>query len=341
MSGFYYGIYYSFEVGIIHQEAWVRDGYNDKQESSRKRRDRSRESECWQRGIESVDKRCIGKRIISIFDRGGDIYEVLALHEQKRQGYIIRAGQNRLLCDGQTHLFEDIRQSEEIGKIEINVPAKNGRKGRKALLSIHQKTLKIKPPKNLDRKGAELIVNVVEAYEHHAPKGCECLRWVLLTNEPTNTFEESVEVVMLYTRRWKIEEFHKSLKTGCGLEKRQFKSRKTLETFLGLASIISIELLNLRDNAKNVVCTEHGLSNIQIYILRKQYPHLGKKPRSMDVLRAIAQMGGFMGRKSDGNPGWLTLWRGMQELMLMEQGFILANFKTPFTSILPKLVGTV
>jgi hypothetical protein len=83
------------------------------------------------------------------------------------------------------------------------------------------------------------------------------------------------------------------------------------------------------------------LSDIQVKILRKQYPCIGKQPKARDVLRAVAQLGGFLGRKSDGNPGWITLWRGMRELMLLEQGYLLSKFASNLTSIFPKLVGTV
>ena len=326
-------------LGIVSQEAWIRDGYYDQQESSRHRRDRPRESECWQRGIQAVRKLSLGKRTISIFDRGGDIYEVLALHEQVGQRYIIRASQSRLLSDGKTHLFETVRKNNAIGTIEVHVPAKGSRKERTALLSVRHETVRIKPPKILNHKGGGLLINVVEAYEHHAPVGCESLRWVLLTKEPATTFEECIRVVRLYTKRWKIEEFHKALKTGCRIEEHQFKTRKTLETFLGLASIISVMLLNLRDNARDATATVHGLSEVQLQILRKQYPRLEKNPKARDVLRAVAQLGGFLGRKDDGDPGWITLWRGMQELMLLEQGYLLSKFTLNLTSMSPELVG--
>jgi hypothetical protein len=142
-------------------------------------------------------------------------------------------------------------------------------------------------------------------------------------------------------KRWKIEEFHKALKTGCHMEEHQFKTRKTLETFLGLASIISVMLLNLRDNARDATATVHGLTEIQLKILHKQYPRLGKNPKARDVLRAVAQMGGFMGRKSDGNPGWITLWRGMKELMLLEQGCLLSKFTLNLASMSPEIAGTL
>jgi hypothetical protein len=328
-------------LGVISQEAWVRDGYYDQAESSRWRRDRPRESECWQRGIQEIKKMSLGRGTISIFDRGGDMYEVLAIHEQAGQRYVIRASQDRLLSDGATHLFEAVRKSDALGAFEVHVPGKGSRKERTALVSIRGKTLKIKPPKSLDRKGDELTINVVEAYEQHAPKGWDPLHWILLTNEAIWGFEECVRIVRLYTKRWKIEEFHKALKTGCRMEEHQFKTRKTLETFLGLASIISVMLLNLRDNARDAALTVHGLSDIQVKILRKQYPCIGKQPKARDVLRAVAQLGGFLGRKSDGNPGWITLWRGMRELMLLEQGYLLSKFASNLTSISPKLVGTV
>lgn len=326
-------------LGVVGQEVWVRDGYYDQNESGRQRRNRARESECWQRGIEEIDRQGLTHCGISIFDRGGDIFEVLRMLKSDDKRHVIRVSQDRLLGDDKNHLYETVRASEVQGTLEVSVPAKAGQKGRRALISIRHAQVEIKPPRILGRSSEPIVSNVVEALEEHPPKGNNPLHWMLHTSEPIDSVEASVRVIKLYTYRWKIEEFHKSLKTGCHIEQRSFATRKRLETFLGFASVVSVMLLKLRDNAKDETSDNHGLNPVQLLCLRRKNRKLGRHPNAQAVLRAIAQLGGFMNRKSDGNPGWITLWRGMIQLLCMEYGFNVAKSIPTLSSISRELVG--
>lgn len=326
-------------LGVVGQEVWVRNGYYDQKESGRHRRERNRESECWQHGIKNIQVQGLAHCGISIFDRGGDIFEVLKLLKDSDEKYVIRVSQNRLLDDGKSHLYETIRASDASGMLEVRVPAKAGHKERIAKVSIRPAQVVIKPPRILGRSSEAIVSNVVEAREEHPPQGCTPLHWMLHTSEPIDTLDASARVIKLYTYRWKIEEFHKGLKTGCHIEKRSFATRKRLETFLGFASVISIMLLKLRDNAKDETSRDHGLNNVQLMILRSENHKLGRNPTAQKVMCAIAQMGGFMNRKGDGHPGWITLWRGMIKILLMEHGFDLAKTIPNLSSIIPELVG--
>jgi len=323
-------------LGLLDQEVWAREGRYPREETSAERRQRPRESECWQRGIQAVVDKRLRCRVISVFDREGDIYEVLAQLNREGQGYVIRGSWDRLLKGDQGHLFELVRQSSPLGKIQVEVQVKRDQVKRTALLTVRQVTVALCPPKFLKRQGESLTVGVTEVYEEHAPKGCSPLRWILLTSERIQTLEECARVVRIYTYRWKIEEFHMGLKTGCRVEERQFQNRQRLESFLGIANVISIMLLRLRDLARMETSKNHGLTDIQFKILHQRTPDLGSRPSVRAVLRAVARLGGFLARKGDGEPGWRTLWRGMYDLLLMEHGYLLS--KNELLSPQPSLI---
>jgi hypothetical protein len=325
-------------LGILGQEVWAREGYQPKGETDYQIRHRPRETECWQRGIQTINALNLGDHVITIGDRERDIYEVLLLSRENRKRFIIRANHDRLL-ETKKYLFKTLRQEDPIGTYEMSVPRKPGQRARKAIMSVRRTTVTIRPPHALKRRGKNVTVNAVEVYERHAPKGCTPLHWILLTSEPIETMNDCLNVIELYTSRWKIEEFHMGLKTGCHIEERQFKTRKRIEAFLGLSSVISATLVRMRDLSRDASSYEHGLTDIQLKLLRERVGKLGRKPSARTVLRAIAQLGGFLGRKSDGEPGWRTLYRGMYELLIMEQGFNLAKKILCLSSIKTELVG--
>ncbi|MEK7107505.1 MAG: IS4 family transposase, partial [Patescibacteria group bacterium] len=311
-------------LGLLAQEVWARQGQYPKEEQSKERRGRKRESQRWPRGIETVIQRDLGNAI-HLMDREGDIYEVLRDLNAAEGRYVIRAGRNRLLAQKQGYLFEAIRRQEPLATMTVHIPTRAGQKARAALLTLRCAHLTIPPPETPRRKGENIPVHAIEAYERHPPKATAPLHWILLTQEPIETPSECVRVVALYKCRWKIEEFHMGLKTGCGIEDRQLKTRKRLEVLLGFYSVIGVMLLRLRDAARGEGLASNFLSDIQIRLLKKQYPALGKSPKAREALRAVAKLGGFLARKGDGEPGWRTLWRGMQELLLMEHGFHLSQ----------------
>lgn len=312
-------------IGLLHQEVWVRKGHAPKEETDRQRRKRKRESQCWTRGVQVLHRQGLG-HAIHMTDREGDIYELMESLDRNNQRFIIRASKNRRLDQEKTdYAFDAVRKTPAIGKMAVSVKAGPGRKARVALLTLRRVEAAICPPATLGRPGFPISVSLVEAFEEHAPKGCSSLHWVLLTREPVKTPEDCVHVVTLYTYRWKIEEFHMAIKTGCAMEDRQLETRQRLEAFLGMASVIAIVLLRLRDAARSEAMASEHLSDIQILLLKSKFHDLTITPTAREALRSIARLGGFIGRKRDGDPGWRTLWRGMEELLHMEEGYDLVR----------------
>jgi hypothetical protein len=266
------------------------------------------------------------KRLIFVFDRGGDIFEAIEELQEMGQGFVIRAAVNRRLkveAEERAYLFESVAGEAVVAEQPVRIPAGGGRKERTAVVSLRVGTYHLMPPKVRDRRGESRQVNVVQVSEDGPPEGVAPLHWVLLTSEPAGTGEEALQVLDHYCARWKIEEWHKALKTGCRLEQRQLRDWDRLEVLLGIFSVIAWRLLVLRDAARGNQTCPNGevLTEAQREILRKSDPKLPDTDDARAYLRAIAKLGGFLGRRRDGDPGWITLWRGYSRLLDMELGY--------------------
>ena len=315
-------------LGLLHQEVWARGDRKPRDERTYLRRQRPRESERWARGIEAVADLAIPARVVHVFDREGDVYEAIELLDRMKQGYVIRASSNRKLSGKQGCLLDKVRTAAELGRIDVDVPARDGRPARKVDMVVRAETLRIRPPLEFyGDSGREIDVGIVHLLETGAKPGSDTLEWFLLTDHAPSTIDDCERIAADYARRWKIEEFHMGLKTGCRLEERQLRSRGRLEAYLGMADVIAILLLRLRDlsRSNSEAKADAVLSPIQRILLAREFPKLGERPEGQAALRAVARLGGFLARRSDGQPGWRTIWRGMQSLLLMEYGCILAG----------------
>lgn len=315
-------------LGVLNQETWIRPTANHRGETQKERMTRPRESECWARGVAGVARLGLEAKVLAVFDREGDVFEALEALDRSGQDFVIRACRNRKISNEAGYVFDAIQQAPALGKYEVEVPPRAGRSGRTASLAVRSASMTMLPPKIRQRKGEAfgVGVGVVQAIETNPPAGVEALNWILLTRQPIGALDDCIRVLKFYACRWKIEEFHMALKTGCRIEERQLQTRAGFEALLGIFSVISVMLLRLRDEARqeDPRLASEILNAVQMKILSSKVRRFPSNPTARDALRAIAMMGGFLGRKGDGEPGWRTLWSGMCELMLMEKGYLLA-----------------
>ncbi len=159
-------------------------------------------------------------------------------------------------------------------------------------------------------------------------KGVEPIEWILLTSLAVENFEDAWEVIGYYEKRWLIEEWHKALKSGCRVTKRQLKTKERLEPLVGLLSVVSVRLVQLKLAARNAPDRPaRQMVPLRWIILLQAARKNVRKGASMTVgqfYRDLAKLGGFLGRTNDGDPGWITIWRGWQKLSLMVRGAELA-----------------
>jgi hypothetical protein len=271
-----------------------------------------------------MDASTLGARASDVGDREADIFELFVELDALEDGFVLRATHDRRTTEGsddaRTYSLSEAESAPIVAVETIEVPAKVNRPARKAKLEIRAKRVEVMPPKNADRKGADIWMNVVVVREIDAPSDKEALRWDLLTREPIETTNDVLRVVAIYRQRWKVEEFHMGLKTGCALEERQLESFHALSKFLAFASVVAVRLLPLRDAARapEPRPASDVLNDVQYKLLRQAFPRLPEACPADRALRAVAELGGFFDTSKKVQPGWRT--RGMLVLLDREAG---------------------
>jgi hypothetical protein len=168
---------------------------------------------------------------------------------------------------------------------------------------------------------APLACTALRVWEEEPAPGSEALEWILLTDRPVTGPEVATECVQQYATRWVIEEFHKVLKSGLGAERLQLEHAERLFAAIALMSIVALRLLNLKEFLRvepEAPPAKAGLDPLELHLLELQVKRPLRTVR--DVALALGRMGGHMGRKGDGMPGWITLWRGLTRLQAMAHG---------------------
>jgi hypothetical protein len=197
------------------------------------------------------------------------------------------------------------------------------RRYRIAQLSFAATSVQLPRTKDAGRVGSSTIrVHIVRVFEKRPPPGEPAVEWFLLTNLPVDTPDAIAFVVDCYRGRWTIEEFFKALKTGCQYERRQLESAHNLLNALALLAPVAWRLLLLRHLARTDAETpaESALTPTQLAVLRAVSKNpLPPRATARDALFAIASLGGHI--RSNGDPGWLVLGRGMHDLLLLELGW--------------------
>jgi Transposase DNA-binding/Transposase DDE domain len=329
-------------LGLAGQELFYRQPA-PKNENSYQARQRSRESEVWGRVVELVGSPAAGVRFVHVFDRGADNLDVFCHCRQQRTDWVIRAAQLHRVVEqagleaaeqraGATRLSLRVALVKQplSGTYELSVAATKDHEARTAKLQVRFAQVTIRRPKRptkyqraLDFQ--ELTQGVVETREVNPPKGVTPLHWVLWTSLPVTSFEDACQIIEYYERRWLIEELHKAIKTGCRLEARQYLEAHRLEAVAGFTCVLAVRLLQL----KTVAPTNPDLPAERVVpaIWLKMLSALRKRTLTTvrDFFRHLAGLGGFLLRKRDGNPGWITLWRGLDKLLLAIRGFVAMN----------------
>ncbi len=309
--------------------------------SRRKRSIEEKESYCWLKGYEAANAIALEARdttIISIMDRGGDIYELLekSPSELNKAYWLVRSGQDRkiLINEGTSEqseqgLWEFVRKTEVIGEIEFQMPRgkiydrkkekRLPRQARKVKQEVRTCAVKIKAPQHKLRECKSVMVYVVHCSEVNPPSEKEKVEWLLLTSYPVETADTAIEVIHWYLCRWQIETFFKILKSGCTVEKLQFETLRATQNCIALYLIIAWRILYLTFLGRH--CPEMDCSQLfeeeewqSVYMIVTRKPPPSKPPSLNDMIRMIARLGGFLGRKSDGEPGPRVMWIGMQRM---------------------------
>jgi uncharacterized protein DUF4338/transposase-like protein/transposase Tn5 family protein len=311
-------------LGLLDVQCWSRDAAEFGKKHQRKQRPiEEKESNKWLdslRRVANVQRHCPNTMLVSVGDREADIYELfhLAVEDPDGPKLLIRAEQDRLLKDGQEHLCSTVAAQPVAGIQEIHIPRRLKRPPRVARLEVRFASVTLMPPKTKTRYGS-LQMWAVLAAEVDPPRDSEPLRWLLLTTCAVNTFADATEKLDWYTKRWCIEIYHKTLKSGCKIEERQLGDAATIEACLAIDMVVAwrvYHLVKLGRETPDVPCTvffeEYEWKALKTFLTG--YPYHDQAPTLRDATHMVAGLGGFLGRKGDGEPGTKSIWLGLQRL---------------------------
>lgn len=336
--------------GVVGMSTFMRERHlpmseraERKHDGKRSVLDPERESLRWGALVDETGQLLRGRAIaIHITDREADSYEYLSGRVMQTQRFVARVREfNRPVMlasdpDGaktKLHLVAEsaVPVAERPAKISRRprsaLPAARkahpARKERVARLEFAAERLRIPRPKHLCDPMPEFIdVNLVHVREPEPPPDTEPVEWLLLTSEPIGTPDEILRVVDHYRARWTIEELNKAIKTGCEYEKRQLETGRALLVALALCIPVACQMLELRHQSRanpngpaTIVLSEQRLAALRT-IARKP---LTASPTVREVFFAIAALGGHLSR--NGPPGWHTLRRGLDHLLIVEAAF--------------------
>jgi hypothetical protein len=304
------------------------------QETPAQRRKRQRESRLWQQGIEAVGKPPEGCVWIDVADCGGDIFDAMHAARQLGHHFLIRAAQDRKVLVGPletacaTYLRSHARQLTPQAHGTVAIASKGGRPGREARVALAAAPLWVCPPwpesKRADAR-LPLQVWVQRVWEPQPPAGVEPLEWVLISSLPVETDADLRQRQAWYALRWPTaEEFHQVEKTGCGVEQLRFETAEAMAPMVALLSVVAVRIIQLRDAERHR--PEAPASEVASVVERQLVA--AKTPGDLSAatmtvrqfVHGVARLGGFLGRRGDGSPGWKTLWRGYQRLQDMVEG---------------------
>jgi hypothetical protein len=328
-------------IGLAGQTIHYRPQKKDrsKKEHSAAKLKRARESDVWGIVIDQVGPPPENVEWIHVLDRGGDNFEVYCHLLQQKGGWVIRASKlNRYVLAGpqakRMPLETYLAQLDVLGSYELSLRARPQQPARTAKLEVRVGSLQMPVPRHqspwvrkLDPQ--PIAMNVVYVVEVDPPAGVDPICWVLLTSLPVDTFDEAWTVIEYYEARWLIEEYHKALKTGCRVEARQLKTAGRLEAMVGLMSVSAVRLLQLKSLARTSpdIPAQRVVPRVWLQMLKaaRKGLHRVHDLTIGQFWREVAKLGGFLGRKHDGEPGWITIWRGWEKLNNFVHGATLAS----------------
>lgn len=300
-------------IGLACQKAWIRT--EEKPEES--------EGDVWSemiRRIGSPPKECSW---ITVGDRGSDIFSFVEDASNLGWGCVIRSKHDRNICVNGTvtKLKKHMRNLPAMTSFNHKLRSKaGGVSSREATLYVSWTAAEMMPPSTeIDKK--PIKGSYVRVWSDEDPD----IEWILFTLSAIDSKEKALEIVTIYTQRWIIEEYHKCLKSGCKMEEAQLRAADHLMNLFGILGVIGTQLLQLRDlsRIRGSEPAEAHVDKLSVKLIEKIYK-LSTPLTIKEFWRRVAMLGGFLGRKSDGNPGWQTIWYGWLRLRDMCSGAALA-----------------
>ena len=314
-------------LGLLTQKIWARTSYSQQSERERKNTAIERkESYRWLEALrETVDVVPATTMVITLCDREADIYEFLAEAQQLEAKFVLRAAWDRHIeHEDFPRLWWLLEGQAVAGYLTLELPAREQRQKRQARLALRFSAVTLNPPQRHRAAVSEplpsLSLYAVQVKEVEPPPEEPAIEWMLLTNIPVHTLDEARQRVAWYQSRWLVEEFHKILKSGCRIEACRLQTAQRLIRYVTLCSVIAWRLYWLTHINRTAptapattILAPEEVTALQTLSSSASLPTPAPLT-TREAVRLIAKLGGFLGRRHDGEPGITVLWRGWQRL---------------------------
>ncbi|MEF2554600.1 IS4 family transposase [Aurantimonas sp. A2-1-M11] len=265
------------------------------------------------------------ERCIHVGDRESDIYELYCLARELDTHFVVRTVVDRLAGDGDHTVAAEMLNAPSAGEHAIDVRT-DGDTVERITFDIRYKRIRVCPPIGKQKRYPCLDLTVIHAAEIGTPNGRKPILWKLVTDINVNSLEEAVEKLRWYAMRWKIEVFHKVLKSGCCAENAKLRTADRLANLLALFSIVSWRVLwmTMIARAEPDAHPSAALTPSETAILDRLIPDTGNrgaKPNTLQLyMTKLARLGGYLARNSDPPPGNTVMWRGWRRLIDIQIG---------------------
>ena len=259
------------------------------------------------------------ERCVHIGDRESDIYELFCAAFDAGTKFLIRTCANRKAQEGTTTMEDEMDEVPLKGLHRLEVRDKTGSVS-EAVLELKCKRMRILPSIAKSGKYPALVVTVIHAQERTTPKDRDKIDWKLITNLSVTSRQDVIEKLNWYAMRWKIEVFHKILKSGCRVEESGLRTAERLVNLIATCCILAWRIFWM-----TMVSRSHPEAEPQIALTQMEMavldqlsgnavsPSFPKTNLSHYIIR-IAKLGGYLGRANDPVPGNIVMWRGLARL---------------------------
>lgn len=324
-------------LGIVDYEQWSREPLANRSAKERKAERcskgiKEKESYRWVRGYKKASrlaKFMPDTQFVYIADREGDIYDIY--HEAQTAfskgaaDWVIRATFDRPILTEEpppksNKLKASVKATPGVGTVTFTTASFGNRKKREITQAIYAKEVTLLPPRKKAKEGFSPVkVTAIIATETNPLPGEKAVEWTLLTSIPIPNLEAALQVIEYYLCRWQIEIFFKILKSGCAIEKLQLSNKERFDPCLAMYLIVAWRILfmTMIGRASPSLSSESLFETLEwqtAYIMIYEKPPPQEPPTLKDMLRMIARLGGFLGRKHDGDPGPVVMWKGLRNL---------------------------
>jgi hypothetical protein len=268
------------------------------------------------------------QRCVHVGDRESDIYELFCTAEAAGTHFLVRTCVDRLAGDGQHTIADEMQEVRVKGLQRIQVRDETGNLS-EAILEIKYRRIRVLPPIGKQKQYPELTLTIIHAQERGTPQGREKIDWKLITNLTVGSRRDAIEKLQWYGMRWKIETFHKILKSGCKAEESRLRTAERLTNLIAVFCILGWRIFWLTMMNRSVPDASPTLAftSLEIHLLdqlaKGKGPQRLRRTSVSAYLLELARLGGYLARAGDSPPGNKVIWKGLSRLTDIQFGFLI------------------